>query len=734
MTNEHYSALHSSEEEVRLRAIVDMEPPASSEDVAVLVPMLSDTSWRVRKAVVQVLAQAEVSLVVPHLMKALNVGNIGLQNVRFHNSALECLVEIGPPTIPALTAALQAPDKDTRIAAANVLGAIHHPDACDALIQALHDPHINVRYAAVEALSKIPSQKSVIPLTQILEQDEDWLKLPAISALGHIGDYRATPHLMTIAEQPLYLQTVVEALGNIGDEQGIPCIIRALSSTDKEVRKSAVMAMETLSRKLEKLHAIIQTPSTYRAAFRSICSDQILHSLIELMDEHDFQLVLAAIKLLGWSGRQEAAYALLEKLEYEQLIEAVSSAVIAIGSDALTPLAHAYDTTFTLESKLLIIDCFQEIGGKNALHFLLHYLQASEDEDEMVTHALLKALNTSSFIELLKDHAAHPDHDLTSLLSHLKRHKASSHPLIRAEAIYVWGQLQGAAALDELLEATKDVDPAVRVKAIKHVEHFAREHPDLIDHLIILLSDDHPHIRKQAAQALGHTADPRAFPALLLVVNDSHPMVQQTAVAAISDYLRAHPEAPYHHQALEKLAEVLEKRCRRYEDGLLKIEICQALQQIEAEQSTTLLLQLAHDMDFDVRKSAILTLGSFQTQAASLAPVLTGFLTDAHWSVREAAVTALGSLQVSEVKTELLAMIDDPDLAVRRALLVTLGRIGSVEAIPTLIEFLANDDLNLAAYQGLKALVAEYESQIAAYLSHENPKVHLLITHLLGRG
>ena len=146
----------------------------------------------------------------------------------------------------------------------------------------------------VEALSKIPSQKSVLPLTQILEQDDEWLKLPTISALGHIGDYRATPHLIKIAEQPLYLQTVVEALGNIGDERGIPCIIRALNSSDKEVRKSAVLSLEAMARTLDKIHTIIERPSTYKTLFRTACTEQMMHYLMEFLDEKDYNLMLAA--------------------------------------------------------------------------------------------------------------------------------------------------------------------------------------------------------------------------------------------------------------------------------------------------------------------------------------------------------------------------------------------------------------------------------------------------------
>ena len=77
-------------------------------------------------------------------------------------------------------------------------------------------------------------------------------------------------------------------------------------------------------------------------------------------------------------------------------------------------------------------------------------------------------------------------------------------------------------------------------------------------------------------------------------------MVRRAAVTGLGMYLSHYSQEQYHQQVLEKLSDVLTNRCRRYEDGLLKIEICNALQYIPSEQSKELLLQLAHDSDFDV--------------------------------------------------------------------------------------------------------------------------------------
>ncbi|PIE31516.1 hypothetical protein CSA56_18095 [candidate division KSB3 bacterium] len=731
ITTEMQQALQSPDEDIRLQALVNLEPPTPSERIDLLVAMLGDESWRVRKAVVQVLVKTDINRVVPLLTKTLSVGNIGPKNVSYHNSALECLTEIGRPAIPDLTNALQDSDKDVRIAAANALGSIRHHDACDALIHALHDPHINVRYAAVEALSRIPSQKSVIPLTQVLKQDDDWLKLPAISALGSIGDYRATPYLIDSAGDPLLLQTVVEALGHIGDERGIPCIINALDSPDKEIRKTAVMSMESMACKLDKLHTIIQQPSTYRSFFRSACTEDVMPYLIEFTDETDFHLAVSSIKLLGWSGRQDAAYALLGKLENEAYLEVAVSALIHIGTDAIAPLISAYEESYSLDTKLLILDCLWEIGGEQVLQHFLTLLETSDEES--IVYALLKSLGTEQFVSpILETRKVDTSHHFKRLYQQTKHHLESAHPLIRAEAISLWGKLLGEEAFDDLFNAAQDIEPTIRMKAIECLGQLVKHHPDQLQQLTLLLSDDHPNIRKQVARALGNADDPAAFLALLLVLDDMNPTVQRAAVLGLGNYLTRHPEDAFRRQVLDKLTDVLENRCRRYEDGLLKIETCRILQQIETERSQALLLKLAHDPDFDVRKSAILALGTFQTFVDCVAPVIQEFLEDAHWSVREAAVTAIGLLHAQNMGDRLLQMWDDPDFAVQKALHIALGRLGSLQALPLLIEHLAHDELDDAAYQGLTMLATRYREQIAAYGHDENPKVHMYLQHILG--
>jgi hypothetical protein len=73
-----------------------------------------------------------------------------------------------------------------------------------------------------------------------------------------------------------------------------------------------------------------------------------------------------------------AAYSLLEKLGDEQVSEAVISALIEIGKNAITPLADAYEHTDSIEKQLLLIDCLRELNGLETLQLLLSYLQETE--------------------------------------------------------------------------------------------------------------------------------------------------------------------------------------------------------------------------------------------------------------------------------------------------------------------------------------------------------------------
>ena len=143
----------------------------------------------------------------------------------------EALVKIGPPTVPALIAALEDEDKQVRRWAASALGRIGldvrrgerggaFPAAKEAvlvLIAALKDEDEQVRTDAVRALVKI-GPVAVPALIAALKDDFVLVRTNAAWGLGHIGPAakQAIPALEAAARDGL--RAAESALKKIRDD------------------------------------------------------------------------------------------------------------------------------------------------------------------------------------------------------------------------------------------------------------------------------------------------------------------------------------------------------------------------------------------------------------------------------------------------------------------------------------------------------------------------------------
>ncbi len=146
--------------------------------------------------------------------------------VRVRLDALDALESSGldlKPVAPALTVALQDPDRFVRWAAARTLGRIGAPAAAPAvpgIAALLRDPDLDVRSASAQALERIgPAAKDAVP---------------ALGAAVHDGD-------------PEFRIAVMHALTGIGTDavSVLPDVAGELSSPDVRVRLAAA---ETLGR------------------------------------------------------------------------------------------------------------------------------------------------------------------------------------------------------------------------------------------------------------------------------------------------------------------------------------------------------------------------------------------------------------------------------------------------------------------------------------------------------
>ncbi len=112
-----------------------------------------------------------------------------------HNRAVDELVAIGTPAVPALCECV-GPDRPWLSAyrAAEALGRIGSGRATGALVQGLQHPHSNVRWSAVHALAQIGDLRAFIELRRVAHDDHgktSWGESVAESAQSALDQMRS---------------------------------------------------------------------------------------------------------------------------------------------------------------------------------------------------------------------------------------------------------------------------------------------------------------------------------------------------------------------------------------------------------------------------------------------------------------------------------------------------------------------------------------------------------------
>ncbi|MBI4827757.1 MAG: HEAT repeat domain-containing protein [Nitrospinae bacterium] len=156
---------------------------------------------------------------------------------------------------------------------------------------------------------------------------------------------------------------------------------------------------------------------------------------------------------------------------------------------------------------------------------------------------------------------------------------------------------------------------------------------EAVEQLLPYLADDDWNMRKVTATILGKLKSREATPGLLKLLDDDKFAVRIEAVIALN-----HIKPP---EAVEALTRIV-----------------------------------AHDTNYDVRRTAATALGNQRDGAAAQA--LFPALADDHWMVRKAAVDALVNLKATEAAEAILPLLGDEQEDVRAAAasaLITLNRL-----------------------------------------------------------
>ena len=457
-------------------ALIAPGPPSD------LIKLLNDTEARVRRRAALAIGRVGLSEGVEPLAKLLDDPEIEVRQMAAFGLGL-----IGDPSArPALLAALKDPQPVLQGRAAEALGQIgdrSDGDAIGAMVQA------HIKAGALMGLS--PDD-----LTYPLSAPIETVRL-GLYALARLGAYDALAAAVLVNEQPVSTWwPVAYALQRVGDPRAATALMALVNTPGRYTASFAVKGLGT-SKATQAAPALRQIIEQ-----RTRPAPVVIQAVRSLVAIRDDSAVPVLIKIIADTSleptlRVEAVNAfgaLVTAERVELLLDLISNSVPAIRAAALQALARVDPTTFL--TALASLDADREWSVRVAMANALGTLPSAQslprltemlqDPDQKVIPAVLAAFASSKATgvdRMLLDRLASPDLSVrtaaANALADLKI-AAAVQPLAdayrraatedsytaRAAALGALARLDPAAARPVLMEALKDSDWAVRVRAL----------------------------------------------------------------------------------------------------------------------------------------------------------------------------------------------------------------------------------------------------------------------------
>ncbi|MCX5784105.1 MAG: HEAT repeat domain-containing protein [Elusimicrobia bacterium] len=190
------------------------------------------------------------------------------------------------------------------------------------------------------------------------------------------------------------------------------------------------------------------------------------------------------------------------------------------------------------------------------------------------------------------------------------------------------------------------------------------------DEAVAKLSAAEPGVRRQGADSLSQSRDPRGMPYLIAALKDENAQVRVAAVDGLG-MLSAIEAAP-------QLAEMLTTD----KEPTVRQAVAISLSYIMAPTSGPALLKALNDTSTAVKYAAAHTLGAMKYAPAE--DQLISMLADTDAGSRRVAIAALGDLQSKKAEQTVIKMLADNDKYIRLEAVRALGNIGDKSALDEL--------------------------------------------------
>ena len=681
----------SSDPDLRQKAAYLVSHSADDRDYPLMFELLGDKDWRVRKTIVDGFVRDPRLDVVARLIGAL----ADAENAGRRNSAVEALIRIGEPAIPAIVARLRTEhDVDVRLSLVNLLGDLRSAEGLAMILKMLPDERdVNVASSMVASVGKYRDASAIPGLIAILQRNDLWLKFHAIEALGEVGDRAALPFILPLYTETSLRKPVLEAVGKIADIGTLGFLLKIIAEEAK-INLTALRALARLA-EASKPRIVEQSERVLvERRFREALPESKIEPLIQqlrLTSKREVKAFL--LKFLGWSRDERALPSLLSHLQQPDTAEIAAQALIDFGPAAIPAILETLQSVEEDEVLALELRVINMIGSAESVAAVVPLL---DHANPMIRRLAVETLGDLMFppaVEYLL--AKLDDSDVASqqaavnavsalvtafpaiksdVLVKIRKLLQSRSIPMRLNSLSLYVTIQGEGYHDELLSASKNSDPAIRQKAISLMGRFSDE--QFAGQLVLSLTDESPLVRLAAINAIVRLRPEKGLDPLISSLEDEDVWIRAAATQALGAYHDRKTLQPLIRRLLTDLPPV-------------RIAAIEALGKSQDPTVREILFRCVQSDDAEVRRAAVLALAHMP--GSEVFERIATALRDEDWRMRAAAVTALGQRGDPAALPELHRALEDPDTYVQQSAVLALDKIADRSSFPHLYRALENE-------------------------------------------
>jgi HEAT repeat protein len=375
------------------------------------------------------------------------------------SEASTAIVRIGRDAVPALVECMRTGSRDTRLAAARLLGGIGDRRATAVLADTVASHDSEIVSAAVGALADIGDAEALDALLELFSHPDLMVRHSALAAVQSLGD----PRLGTYAREALtssdsrVRESALRIAGYFGFQDCVAGIIDALTDPVEDVRRAAIEQLPLVddSRSATLLVAALQSDSARNRAaaahaLRSIEAPGVEAALIAALGDAD-----------AW-----VRYFAAGSLETH-----------AAGADAVSALARLAIADAAPHVRIAAVGALTTLSPASLSDIVPHMV---DDPDENVAAAAINALPylEAAAVDARLDGALHGTNPTLQL--------AAAAALTRCATPHAVTSLAWAAQLGEPAELTSLAIKGLRTIATSGAPDAARA---AVDALVVLGGD-----------------------------------------------------------------------------------------------------------------------------------------------------------------------------------------------------------------------------------------------------